>query len=282
MKRLDVVEKSKPLTTLLEEQGPFDVQGDAEQLKAARLAWAAFRQDNGYSGYARLLTPPEGNLKLSKLSSMTLPNYGLTLAAADASGIDACVWRTPLCTSACVLVTAGKATMPSVRKARNVKTQFLAQHPQHFVLLLSEEIRKEAAKRPIAVRLNVASDVRWERVAPGLFETPGVTFYDYTKAPASQRDDLGGRYRLTYSVSERPKSESEALEWLARGGSAAVVFDTPKGQALPATWNGYRVVDADEQDGRYADPPGSVAGLRAKGAARGGKAAGFVKRGVSS
>ena len=269
------------LTKQLEAAGPFDIDGDIEEAKAS---WVAFRVENGYKAEARpLLGSPESNRKLSKLSGMTLANYGLSLLPADASGIDVCTWRTPLCTKACVLSTAGNAGYPSVRKGRAVKTQFLAAHPDHFVVLLAEEIRQAAEQHPggVAVRLNVASDIRWERVAPRLFELP-VTFYDYTKAPASQRDDMGGRYHLTFSVSERPRSEVEAVEWLSRGGSAAVVFDVKPGHELPATWKGFQVIDADVQDGRYTDPKSTVAGLRAKGAGRGGKAAGFVKEGVST
>lgn len=270
----------KPLTNQLEELGPFDVQGD---VVAAKQRWTAYRIENGYVGAAPLLTPPEGNMKLAKLSKLSLPNYGLTLAPADASGIELCVWRTPQCTAACVLVTAGKATLPSVRRARLVKSQYLAAHPEDFVLILADELRRAVKKHgSIAARLNVASDLRWERIAPKLFELPGVTFYDYTKAPLSHRDSLGGRYKLTYSVSERPVSETHAVEYLAQGGSAAVVFATPRGQALPATWQGFRVIDADTSDSRYTDPPGVVAGLRAKGSGRRVEARGFVKEAVAS
>lgn len=269
------------LTKLLEEQGPFDVEGD---LASAMSKWETFRRDNGYAGLAKLMTPPSGNQKLAKLTEFGLPNYGLTLSAADGSiEFDACTWRTPMCTAACVLVTAGKAVYPSVQKARSVKTKFLGQHPAEFVLLLAAELRSAVVKHgSIAARLNVASDVRWERIAPQLFELEGVTFYDYTKAPASQRDDLGGRYHLTYSVSERPRSETEAVQWLESGGSAAVVFSTKRGEALPTTWRGFPVIDADHDDGRYTDPPGVVAGLRAKGAGRRVEATGFVKEGVDS
>ncbi len=163
-----------------------------------------------------------------------------------------------------------------------VKTQFLGQHPAEFVLVLAEELRSAVRKLgAVAARLNVASDIRWERVAPQLFELEGITFYDYTKAPASQRDDLGGRYHLTYSVSERPRSEVEAVEWLDNGGSVAVVFETKKGHELPSTWKGFQVIDADHDDGRYTDPPGVVAGLRAKGAGR-TQDRGFVKEAKST
>ncbi len=275
---------SKPLTLLLEEQGPFGIDGDVD---AAKQRWIAYRVANGYKATATpLLGDPESNLKLKKTgyaeSQMAIV-YGLSLLPADASGIDACVWRSPECTSACVLMTAGHSTFPTVRQGRKVKTLFLRDHPQDFVLLLAWELRRAAKKHGgIAVRLNVASDLRWERIAPQLFELEGIVFYDYTKAPRSQRDQLGGKYHLTFSVSEKSQSEGEALKWLADGGNAAVVFDTKKGEALPETWHGYPVLDGDITDARHEDLPSAVVGLRAKGSARSMEAGGFVKKGVSS
>lgn len=270
------------LTKQLEREGPFPVSGDVD---AAKQRWLEYRRANGYAGLAPLLTPPEGNLKLHKtgFAGQMATVYGLTLAPADASGIDLCIWRTPQCTSACVLVTAGKSTLPSVRKARIVKSLFLAEHPQDFVLLLADELRRAVKKHgSIAARLNVASDLRWERIAPQLFELEGIAFYDYTKAPASQRDDLGGKYHLTFSVSEKARSETEALRYLDSGGTAAVVFDTKRGAELPATWHGYPVIDGDLTDARHEDLPSVVVGLRAKGSGRKLETGGFVKAGVAS
>lgn len=51
-------------------------------------------------------------------------------------------------------------------------------------------------------------------------------------------------------------------------GNVAVVFDTPKGEPLPETWEGFPVLDADADDARFLDPPGHVAGLRFKGPRR--------------
>jgi hypothetical protein len=276
---------TKPLTKLLEEQGPFDVEGDVD---AAMQRWVDYRVENGYKATATpLLGDPDSNLKLHKTGysdSKLSVVYGLSLMPADASGIDACLWRSPECTSACVLVTAGNSTFPSVRRARTIKTLFLRDHPQDFVLILAEELRRAASKHHgIAVRLNVASDLRWERIAPKLFELQGITFYDYTKAPRSQRDQLDGRYHLTFSVSEKSRSETEAEAWLAEGGNAAVVFAVKPGQALPETWHGYPVIDGDVTDARHEDLPSSVVGLRAKGSARTQlKVGGFVKEGVST
>lgn len=262
----------------LERGGPY--APDAVPYDVARATWRAFRIGNNYGGDAPFLTPPEGNAKLAKDGA--LPNYGLTLSAADASGYDVCPWRTPQCTAGCVLTTSGNARYPAVTKARNVRTRFLVEHTAEAVALIAGELRRAVDKRgPIACRLNVASDIRWELVAPALFELPGVSFYDYTKAPRSQRSP-GSNYRLTYSVSERSHSDTEAIAYLRDGGTAAVVFATRKGASLPATWRGFPVVDGDVTDDRLSDPPGVVVGLRAKGALRGKPASGFVREGANS
>ena len=52
--------------------------------------------------------------------------------------------------------------------------------------------------------------------------------------------------------------------------------DTRKGEPLPATWRGIRVVDGDESDLRFLDDPCVIVGLRAKGKAK-GDASGFVQ-----
>src|ERR1051326_2787195 len=256
----------KPALTFdLERRGPFEP--DAMPLaEARRIAREYYVTEHGYTATARLLTAPESQ---HKLGMSERPAYGLSLAPADMSGYDVCAWRTAACTAACVLVTAGKGTLDSVRKARVVKTRFLAEQPQAFVTLLYAELVEAAAKRGgIDFRPNVASDIRWERVAPALLSIPGVRVYDYTKAPAQHREQ-SENYRLVFSVSEREASTEQALDYLRSGGNAAVVFATKKGHALPATWNGVPVIDADTSDSRFDDPRGVVVGLRAKGAARG-------------
>lgn len=270
--------KAPNLNKLLEASGPFDP--DAMSVADARREIAdAYTEDFGYASCPKLLTAPENQLKLGKSAR---PTYGLTLAPADASGFDVCTWRTPECTAACVLTTAGNARYDSVRDARVVKTRVLAAHPQAFVTVLAFELREAIRKvGPIDFRPNVGSDLRWERIAPAILTIPDVRVYDYTKAPARHRE-ASADYRLTFSVSERDASVSEALEYLRSGGNAAVVFATKKGQPLPETWNGFAILDGDVSDSRVDDAPGTVVGLRAKGAARGDNSGGFVKAAVNS
>jgi hypothetical protein len=270
--------RAPSLSAHLERMGPIDP--DAMEYREARRLWRAYRIECGYGGDARILSAPDANVKMAK-GAETI--YGLSLAPADMSGTwDACQWRTPGCTAVCVLATAGKGPMASVKRARITRTDFAGAYPQAFVTLVVGELREAVAKfGAIGWRPNVASDLRWERFAPAALRVPGVTVYDYTKAPLRHR--AGAGYRLTFSVSEREQSVAEALEYLRAGGNAAVVFDTVKGHALPGTWNGFPVIDGDVTDYRPNDPTGAVVGLRAKGSARnGGDATGFVKPGTAS
>lgn len=260
--------------------GGFD-PSDMTLESARRIARDFYVGENGYRSTPKLLTYPESQLKLGKSAR---PAVGITLAPADASGWNTCLWSTPLCRAACVLNTAGNARYTSVKDARIVKTRFLAEHPQAFVTLVAEELRRAVLKYgPVDFRPNIASDLRWERIAPALFAVPGVRVYDYTKAPANQRV-ASENYRLVFSVSERDRSTDEALDYLRSGGNAAVVFATLRGHDLPATWNGFDVIDADVSDSRIDDPEGVIVGLRAKGAAVGivGTEHGFVKPALAS
>ena len=101
----------------------------------------------------------------------------------------------------------------------------------------------------------------------GIFNLfPDVTFYDYTKSPIRAlqfaKGAMPSNYHLTFSRSE--SNEPQALDVLRNGGSVAVVF----GGALPATWQGFEVVNGDESDLRFLDKRGVVVGLKAKGAAK--------------
>lgn len=276
--------RAPSLTLHLESFGEIDPDGMTYREARKRLS-EYYRANGRANGAPKLLTAPESQTKLGK---SVRPAYGLSLAAAEMSGDwDACVWRTPACTAACVLVTAGRSVFSNLRAARALKTRALGAEPQAFVTVLAHEIDAAARKHGgIDLRLNVASDLRWERFAPKLVNRPNVRAYDYTKAPASQRDTSGTDYRLTYSVSERGASVREAREWLETGGNVAVVFERMTRSdwdgILPSDWESFPVIDGDVSDSRRDDAPGTVVGLRAKGAGIGivGADDGFVKPGA--
>ena len=229
----------------------------------ARRVWRGFRSEHGYRTEASLIGAPDTNTKLAKGGKAI---YGLTLLPHEAAGVNVCPFATVGCAEACVLMTAGRGVMSNVRKAREVKTLFAAEHPAEFLSILLHELVKIEAKGGI-VRLNVASDIRWERVLPEAFDLD-ISFYDYTKWPEGTRD-TADNYRIVYSRNERDGDEP-AVSYLSNGGNVAVVFDT-----LPTTWYGFDVVNGDEHDDRTAEQPGTVIGLKAKGSAK-SDTSGFV------
>lgn len=192
-----------------------------------------------------------------------------------------CPHASPACAAACLGHSAGRMHTPDSWNARRRRTWALMTDRAGFVRQLCDEAARHArraARRGMvgAVRPNGSSDVPWERVAPRMFETVGIRWYDYTKDPARMRAFLAGRlpatYHLTFSRDERPETERAALRFLAQGGTVAVVFER-----LPGTWKGFPVVDGDAHDARFLDAPGTVVGLVAKGAARRDQS-GFVVR----
>ena len=182
-------------------------------------------------------------------------------------GPSLCPYSTPECRELC-LVHTGRNHMPAPVQAKANRTALYRTDPGEFRRTLFKEVLRAAhsaarARMRLAVRLNVYSDVRWEREFPGLFESmPEVQFYDYTKWPCTGRTDLPGNYHLTYSYSGTPVSDRHAQGWLERGVNVAVVFNG----ALPGTWRGHRVVAGDDSDYRPADPVPCVVGLLYKGA----------------
>jgi hypothetical protein len=114
-----------------------------------------------------------------------------------------------------------------------------------------------------AIRINGSSDLPWisRQLAR---EFPNVQFYDYTKLPKPHLRTLPN-YAITFSYSG--ENLPATLDALANGVNVAVVFDTRKGNPLPESWHGYRVIDGDSHDLRFLDDSGVVVGLRAKGKA---------------
>ena len=213
------------------------------------------------------------NAKIEKTNE--LDEYyvtGLSLAPAHTSGFEVCKGASDGCRKAC-LFTAGQGRFENVQTARIAKTRLFFQDRATFKRMLFDDIRKAqrtARKRglPLAIRLNVLSDLPWERIFPDLFDAfPDVQFYDYTKVAGRQTPS---NYHLTFSRSE--SNQAQAERELAAGRNVTVVF---RSKVLPLKWLGAPVVSGDSSDLRFKDPSGHVIGLYAKGRAL-TDASGFV------
>jgi hypothetical protein len=154
--------------------------------------------------------------------------------------------------------------MPSVQEARIRRTLDFFNHREHFLASLNADIYQfchnaRELSLKVALRLNVYSDIRWER--HGVMQRWSVlSFYDYTKIP--NRKNLPPNYKLTFSFSGN--NLSDCRKALANGMSVAVPFLGD----LPETWLGHEVIDGDADDLRFLDPSPCIVGLRAKGRLR--------------
>jgi hypothetical protein len=222
---------------------------------------------------SRLLLDGSSNAKLARSAHGPGRRYlafGLSLAPADTSGHQACASSSPGCRQAC-LFKQGRGQFWNVGVARIARAVAFFEHRDWFAEQLSWDVeaaarRARSVRRRAAIRLNVVSDLMWEKMVPKLFEAR-ARFYDYTKHTARAlrfaRGDGPPNYDLTFSRSE--DNDADCRPVLQAGGRVAVVFRRPP---LPESWHGHRVIDGDGSDFRFLDPSGVVVGLKAKGSGK--------------
>jgi hypothetical protein len=226
-----------------------------------------------------LLGDGDSNVKLTKSDKANVGylTVGLSLAPAKLSGYEMCASRSPGCTQAC-LNYAGMGQVKAVQRARIAKTILFMEHRDIFMGILYAELSKHIKRaykqnKRLAVRLNVLSDVVWEKIDREMFNTfADVQFYDYTKhAKRMAAFELSRvhqdstffplNYHLTFS-----RSESNLLDctkvYCYKYANVAVVFDS---KDLPSHYAGREVINGDETDLRFLDKPRVVVGLCAKG-----------------
>ncbi len=168
------------------------------------------------------------------------------------------------------LYAAGRGAMRGTQQRRVEKTRFYVFHREDFLNSLRWDIAKlirtadKLGKVP-AVRINGTSDLP-QLALQMAEEFLQVTFYDYTKIPRPW-ERVRPNYHLTFSH-DGAGNLPACHDALAHGINVAVCFAVKKGQPLPATWQGHRVVDGDLSDLRFKDARGVIVGVRAKGQAK--------------
>lgn len=220
-----------------------------------------------------------GNTKQAK--GKAFKSVGLSLAPNRESGYSVCPNTTPGCTRACLFNGGISGAFSQIKPSQIAKTRALFQHRKEFDKMLMNEL--QAARRKYAellvCRLNVYSDLPWERMTPWVFEEfHDVQFYDYTKVVDRYQLFLDGKmpknYHLTFSRSEM--NEPDVARFLMTGrANVAVVF--PEDQ-FPETYRNTKVINGDESDLRFLDPTPCVVGLKAKNVYGRHDQTGFVVR----
>lgn len=206
---------------------------------------------------------------------LDIDTYVMYLAPHSLSGHNVCAGATIPCIVGC-LNTSGRAKMDtSYRKIMNArinKTKLFYSDRKQFNAMLFHEIamhkkRSENKDKDFAVRLNGTSDL-----SPVLFTNDGknvldtfkdVTFYDYTKIV--NRVELAKKYRnydLTFSYNGDNWNDCEYA--LKNNVRVAVIFNLQKGEKLPKTFKGVKVIDGDKYDYRPIDGKNVIVGLRWK------------------
>jgi hypothetical protein len=223
----------------------------------------------------RLLS--QANHKQAKGTGFLSVGLTLTPRATGRAGRSLCPFATPGCAAAC-FADYDRLAWPKNKRVAVARTRLLTQDLERFLALLSADLARESARAgrlgvPLVCRLNVVSDVPFEREFPTLFTRfPGVQFMDYTKDVLRVLNSARPRnYHLTFSRSER--NEDDCLRVLAAGSNVAVVFRKPP---FPSTFWGYPVIDGDANDFRFLDPHPCIVGLKAKGKGARQDRTGFV------
>ena len=221
------------------------------------------RKDKTVAMVGMSLLPADALYRLTQ--DMTLPSFWQRLARTFST----CAAATPLCRAAC-LNTAGKGRLDSTQRSRGVRTMLWAAFPSAAYTLTVHEIRRFVRKYGtdgVAIRLNILSDVMWERVLPPEFwqEFAAVQFYDYTKHTPSARAGRPANYDLTFSASERWSPVD--IRTAAESHRVAVVIGIHPEHEKPAEFLGFPLIDGDKTDARWLEPTGIV-GLGWKGDAK--------------
>src|SRR5579885_472788 len=208
---------------------------------------------------SQLLAPGKTNQKFRKTESAHTDwkYFGLSLSPHSTSGHNVCGSSTAGCRKIC-LTHQGLGFFPSVQAGRIAKVVAFKEHRSWFMATLRADLEtawrycQERGFR-MGVRLNVFSDILWEKEAPWAFrEFPEVQHSDYTKHAKRMlrflRGELPPNYYLTFSRSEANEGDCAAV--LKAGGNVAVVFrHTP----FPAQYLGYPVINGDAHDLRFLD-----------------------------
>ena len=257
----------------------------------ARKHFRQFMHERGGHAARNNLSLTSENGKTALSSGEGVQTIGVALAPHHSSGYksDLCPNASSECRSSCLGFTAGgNRQYPEASfRSKLLRTQYMAEHPEHFARLMSHEIHEnekwsEKHGYKPGFRGNVTSDIHWEKHLPRSFfdRHKNTQFYDYTKNAKRLHSDLPSNYHLALSHTGTGHAESndrEAIEALKAGKVVAMVHQ--KGKVTPthvedtSTGQRWRIGNGDKDDNTFdrqtpeekASGTGVVSGLKLKG-----------------
>ena len=222
------------------------------------------------------------NMKLAVDIEAGYEVLGIQMAPHSIAGYNVCQFASLECIKACIF-TSGRGRFNNVQLARIARKKLFFTNKKAFKDQLFYEIARAIKKnekngKKTAIRLNVFSDIPWEKVLPELFTFfPNVKFYDYTKNYNRVKAGyiLPNNYHLTFSRSENTSLQL-INEILANNVNIAIPFACKKNE-LPKQWNNIEVINGDKSDIRFLDSIGVIVGLSVKGDRKKLTQGGFVQ-----
>lgn len=213
--------------------------------------------------------PNSGNTKVAKTAAKENPLGPVRLASLSMfPDIKVCpASELAGCIKPCLTWSGLAAVYDSINKARKARTEYWLSDQSTFLDQLRRELanfQKLCQKQGVqgVVRLNVLSDIQWERFGiPQAF--PKLFFLDYTKL-AKRLGKTPSNYKLIFSYSDRPQYAKHVKVAKQTGAPIAVVFKN----SMPSEYLGRPVVDGDQSDILNVLSGRVVVGLKAKGPAK--------------
>jgi hypothetical protein len=189
----------------------------------------------------------------------------------NSKGINVCSHASEGCAQACLFGSGFGGMYSNVEQGRINKTEWFLENRNEFLEYLVKNVAKlkrryDKKDETLCIRLNGTSDLTFEKFKvvhedkeyANIFEAfKDVQFYDYSKNYFRFAKQLPSNYHLTFSRSE--ENHDKAMEMLNQGNNVAIVFDE-----LPETYNGYKVINGDENDLRFLDEDNVIVGLKYK------------------
>jgi hypothetical protein len=215
----------------------------------------------------RLLTAD--NTKTRKGEKRGFLTMGLSMSPHKTAGLGNVCTSAGLCIETCLDETGLGSVFRSIHAYRAAKTWLWFNDKKLFWEILETDLARATRKADrenleLAFRPNMFSDNQYEKFPAFrnlLDRFPAAFPYDYTKHHKRMFGSRPDRYHLTYSRSEN--RDQQAVECLDAGFNVAVVFNHDENH-LPETWFGFPVINGNENDIRFIDPPASVIGLPMK------------------